>query len=138
MNKCSWLIGILLTTTMLESGTLGSQESIGPKGINSTAIPLTGGGVPIGQVEGRRSGKKDYDLDENSSEFIDPLHVMRQNMTSMPDMDIDDHATWVAGVMISNEPTVRGGVAPGAALVSAGFRSPNPSIGPHEDILLTT
>ncbi len=138
MENYRWFVCILFASTLPANSVLGSQESIGAMGINSVAIPLNGDGIPIGQVEGERSGKWDYDLPANSSEFIDPLFVLRQDMTSMPNNDIDDHATWVAGVMISSEPTGQIGVAPGAALVSAGFRSPNAGIGPHEDILTTT
>jgi hypothetical protein len=51
----------------------GSEESIGPNGINSITVPLDGAGVAIGQVEGGRPGRFTYDTNQVNSEVVQPV-----------------------------------------------------------------
>jgi len=142
---------VAISATVFSSSAHGSQDSLGPNGINSLGLGLTGDMVAVGQVEDYRSAKTDYDSIANSNTFIDPLYVQQQDRTSEQneDLDSDDmtgvsdplddhHATWVAGLIISSDPDLTG-VAPNANLNSASFRSPNViTVGPHEEIIRTT
>jgi hypothetical protein len=46
---------------------IASTDSVGPDGINSANLPLTGLGISIGQLELRRSG--DPDIDDDGTHF---------------------------------------------------------------------
>jgi len=140
----------VIITIAFTSVAYGSQDSLGPNGINALGLGLTGEMIDLGQVEDYRSAKEDFDTPANSNSFIDPFYVQQQDMTSRANEDIDsddatgvvtpgdNHSTWVAGVIISSDPNLTG-VAPGANLNSASFRSPNLiEVGPHEEIIRTT
>ncbi len=90
-----------------------SQETIGPKGINSIATGLDGTGVAIGQVEGARPGKFGYDTAPNCcNDKVVPDGVFARDMGAAPNQAIDDHALWVASVMISKQTTAPAGRSP--------------------------
>ncbi len=137
------LFGALLLATHAEA----SENSIGPGGINSAGLGLTGNGISIGQVELERPGDPDIDDDgilfevgvdddgSHSNSFTDPKAVFIEDDINPPTPnndaelldpnDFSAHATWVAGVMISSD-VLAPGVAPGADLyASAGFIMPS-------------
>jgi hypothetical protein len=97
--------GIVLLVMAFGSEAFGSQDSIGPNGINSVGLGLTGAGIGIGQVEEDRPAKPLVD----SPMFVDPTtvpaDVFRRNGAAVPNANLDDHAQQVAGVMISTDGT---------------------------------
>ncbi len=149
----------LLKTTgfvLLFASTIhADSRSIGPAGINSAGLGLTGAGVRIGQVEQGRPGDADNgDNAANRNSTTNPFDVFIQNNTGDPPANAEGrpHAQQVAGVMIStsmedgtgtdedgNElengisPT---GVAPGASLYSSAYVTEGTNPG-YEDAILT-
>ncbi len=97
---------------------LGSDETIGPNGIDALNLGLTGNGISIGQVESARSVDPDKDtLGVNSN--IDPKGVFLLAAEANANMNADGHATEVAGVMISTDAAqMARGVASAADLYS--------------------
>jgi hypothetical protein len=84
----------------------GSSSSTGLNGINSAALPETGAGISIGQVEPGRPGKRIADGGPdsaiNANQFIVPVDVFRRD--GNPNVaDADKHGEEVAGVMISRD-----------------------------------
>lgn len=99
-------IGIVLYFT---SAGISSQDSIGPNGIESAGLGLDGSGITVGQVEGDRPGKYEFDTATNCcSPFIVPLDVfvIDQSGPMIRDKDIGNHPMWVAGVIISSQTSV--------------------------------
>jgi hypothetical protein len=119
-----YYIGILLC--VIANQALAASYTIGPLGINSKGLCLDGSGVHIGQAEVLgRSGAFGYDeMPENYNSQVKPFKVYRGVTQDGKDSNnIDEHATWVAGVMIADGSLYGGineGVAPGALLHSAG------------------
>ncbi|MEX2309519.1 MAG: S8 family serine peptidase [Pirellulales bacterium] len=106
MNK--FIYSISISVAIVADGSIqASQETIGPMGINSAVTGLTGAGIPIGQVEGSRAGKFGYDNAAGccNSQVV-PDGVFVQDMGAAPNQSIDDHALWVASVMISKQTAV--------------------------------
>jgi hypothetical protein len=133
---------ILLLATSIQADT----RSIGPEGINSDGLGLTGAGVVVGQVEPGRPGDVDNgDNAANRNSKVNPADVFIQNNPANPtaNAEVREHATEVAGVIIStatddttpNDPAFDPvnpqlfttndveprGVAPGASLYSSAF-----------------
>jgi hypothetical protein len=110
----------------------GSADSIGPHGINSSSLPLTGAGIGIGQVELYRPG--DPDIDTNGNFYhsdVNPKDVFFRNpgnfIAEADDASemVTQHAEQIAGIMISKNATATGvaapkGTTPGADLYSIG------------------
>lgn len=130
---CGCFIGILLLNI-----SYGSEDSIGPNGINSAGLkgvnglPLTGTGVSIGQVEYGRPAKEGVDVDFN--EKVVPFAVTSRN-GSPTALSVKIHAQQVASVMISTDtadPDMTGprtaptGVATGAKLYANSFSRTDP------------
>jgi hypothetical protein len=125
--------------------TFGSTETIGPDGINSAILGLTGAGISIGQVEVNRPGKRiadgGPDMPAKANATIVPEQVFLRNGMAVADMNISEHAEQVAGIMISTDvtdgtapPAVVNGIAPtgvatGADLYSSAYNVP---IGPGQ------
>jgi hypothetical protein len=129
----------LLTTSW------ASELSVGPNGINSAVLGLTGAGVPIGQVETGRPGMPM----RLGMPFDDPMWVHNQVqptevyagtvvdtansgfVTWTEETPVEDrhglHATEVAGVLIATAtPTASvQGVAPGASLYAGAIAGAN-------------
>jgi hypothetical protein len=111
-----------------------SQDTIGPNGINSGGLGLTGAGVAIGQVEILRPGKPGFDTAANCCNTdVNPTGVFYRDlpMNASGNQGVGgDHPIAVAGVMISTNTTSLGpspshsaptGVATGAALYSSAY-----------------
>ena len=110
---------VVTLASALQQSTYGSTDSIGPNGINSASLGLTGDGVSIGQVEAFRPGKPGFDTAAMCCEAtIEPTDVFVRDMDAAVNQSIDDHAIWVAGVMISTD-NVATGVATDASLFSS-------------------
>jgi subtilisin family serine protease len=134
---------------------LADSYSIGPKGINSAGLGLTGAGVRIGQVEqGRPGDAGNGDTAGNRNSTTNPFDVFIQNNPGnpMPDAEVRPHAQEVAGVMISTSmedgtgvdddgdmldndiaPT---GVATGASLYSSAYVTEGTNPG-YDDAIMT-
>lgn len=99
----------------------GDIVSVGPFGIDASATGLTGSGVLIGQAEPGRPGKDGYDSDPNSADGTTPTGVYRGTAGGLDTANnlttITDHATEVAGIIISTDAAYIG-VAPQAQLHS--------------------
>jgi hypothetical protein len=75
MNRLVRPISIAIALVLAYS-TQASEETIGPKGINSVATGLDGHNSAIGQVEPGRPGKFGYDTAANCcNDKIDPFAV---------------------------------------------------------------
>jgi len=97
------VLGILFLA-ITTSSAFASQDSIGPNGINSASLlGLTGAGVGIGQVEPFRPGIPGTDSAANSNPDVQPTGVFVRDGAAAPNMNIDEHALQVAGVMISTD-----------------------------------
>src|SRR5688500_13144670 len=80
----------------------GDYIMIGPAGINSKRLELTGKGVVIGQAEvNGRSAKAGYDPGGSSHSQVKPFQVYYDGQTDGMNGHISDHATSVAGVIIA-------------------------------------
>ncbi len=130
---CIAAIGLLVTQTVY-----GDAASIGPNGINSAGIALTGAGIGIGQAElyrpGDPIGPGDPLLDTMVNFYntaVRPKEVFFHSgasFTAHADMASEmptPHAEYVSGIMISNDPVATGVAAPvgmqaGADLYSIG------------------
>lgn len=121
---------MLLCFCVLTSSAHASTITITGIGINSLGLRdaqgdlLTGAGVAIGQVEPHRPGDVDAgDLPANRNSFIDPEAVFYRDGT--PNMgNVQDHASWVAGTLISTNTAQHRGIVPEAKLYSSGFDPP--------------
>jgi hypothetical protein len=149
----SWCaIGFVL---LFARTTFADSYSIGPNGINSAGLGLTGSGVRIGQVEPGRpgdAGNGDDAAHRNST--TNPFDVFIQNNPGNPpaNAEVTNHAQEVAGVMISTstvdgagvdengDPIANGiaptGVATGASLYSSAYVTEGTNPG-YEDAILT-
>ena len=139
---------------VLAASAQASTDTIGPNGINSVALGLTGAGVVIGQVEQARPGDVDIGDDPNhSNTTTDPAGVFEQDNPGVPpdDDEVRNHAQEVAGVIISSDATdgvgvdIHGnpltngiaptGVAMGASLYSSAYITTGVSPGYDHAIL---
>ena len=122
MNKVRY--GVLVLTIAFPSMNVssGSQDTIGPNGINSAGlrgvngVVLTGEGVDIGQVEPFRPGFPGVDdpltKPDCCNEDVVPTGVFFRDMVADVNQGIVDHAIAVAGVMISTATTATEGHSP--------------------------
>lgn len=158
---CRQLLSTFIFTLLLVSSTHADTRSIGPDGINSTGLGLTGAGVVVGQVEEGRPGDIDNgDNAANRNSKVDPADVFIQNNPANPtaNAEVSEHATEVAGVIIStatddNTPNdapldpmhpelfttntlAPRGVAPGASLYSSAYVTTGTNPG-YLDAILT-
>ena len=128
----------IVVSAVLVNVAVASQDSIGPNGINSAGLlgadgqPLTGNGVGIGQVEFQRPGDADVGDDLAHRNFtVDPQAVFERDQPNPPPANPPANsnpinfegslAEWVAGVMISFDPSSTG-VAQDALLYAAGYK----------------
>lgn len=131
---------LVITLLIISLSTIlsASELTVGPNGINSAGLGLTGAGIAIGQVETGRPGMPirngvPFDSAQWIHSQVQPAEVYAgtfvdtadsQYVTWAPGTPIEQrhglHATEVAGVMIASAtPTASvQGVAPGASLYS--------------------
>jgi hypothetical protein len=129
-----WIVNQCLTPLVF-----GSADSIGPNGINSAGLGLTGSGVSIGQVEPERPGLPAFDGSDSHSSVVPAaiFEVTTGQGGLTAGANTADHAEQVAGVLISNDTTARG-VAPGASLyASAHLTGPSSGSADFDQTLLT-
>jgi hypothetical protein len=133
--------GCALLLLVLSQCAFGSVLTNGVDGIN---VPpgLNGSGIFIGQVEPDRPG--DPDFDTNAALYnttIDPVEIFYRQpggtfaptlVNAVAETD-NGHATRVAGMMISTDPTLRG-VSPSALLYSIADNGTAPDFDPESAI----
>jgi hypothetical protein len=129
----------LLILLIVTGSASASVDTIGPNGINSAGLfgtdgmPLTGSGVPIGQVEDTRPGDPGFDTNAalihtevNPDQVFFRKSAVNFSATANLASEIGNHAEAIAGVIISSVtgnppmPNTPTGVAPGASLYSGG------------------
>ncbi len=130
---------VLIVTCIMPSVIIASTETIGPNGINAVGLGQTGINIDIGQVEIRRPGDPSFDTMTNLHHpAVNPAGVFFFNngtFNAMPNVQSEivepaplneAHATFVAGVMIADNPTdpELQGLAPHAELFSVGVNNP--------------
>ena len=112
------------------------DNSVGEKGINALVLHrppynLLGRKIGIGQVEVGRPIKVGKDKVANTLRTLSPKAVFYRDRPPEPDRNSDNHASMVAGVMISQDKRLRG-VAPQAELYASAIGSLNKVGQPHE------
>ena len=144
MNRSVQLITVAVALVLAYS-TQASEETIGPKGINSIATGLNGMNSAIGQVETGRAGKHGYDTAANCcNDKVNPFEVYAGVEEADENEGLSEHALWVASVMISSQDTLGPpagqspplGVAPQALLLSAAFFIDQTTVDLQEDAAL--
>lgn len=135
MHRLNLLALTFVTGLVVACESQASTDSIGPNGIMSAALGLTGDGVPIGQVEQFRAGKYDYDdpnIEVCCNSDVIPVDVFVMDMQAEENERDDFHAMYVAGVMISTATTAPAGRSPPtgvaieADLYSSSYLNDNP------------
>jgi hypothetical protein len=134
MGRAARISQYLFAQTLLfTSFAFADSNTIGPNGINSAGLPVTGAGVAIGLVEPGRAGDAQAGDDlAHRNTFTDLADVFIRDDPGNPTpntVDVKAHAQEVAGVMISTDASdgsiANGispiGVAPGALLYSSGY-----------------
>jgi hypothetical protein len=118
MNAKRWTV-VATILAFASSEAVADVATVGPEGINSDSLGLTGSGVAIGQVEVARPGDADVgDLAANRNSTVNPQGVFYRDGPPVADSNVNNHAEGVAGVMISTHATAKG-VATGAKLYSS-------------------
>ena len=112
------------------------DNSVGKNGINASVLHqapynLLGRKISIGQVEVGRPIEFGKDKAANILKSLSPKAVFYRDRPPEPDRHADDHASMVAGVMISKDKSLRG-VAPQAELYASAIGSLNNGGQPHE------
>ena len=121
----------LLIFALVSSGMIAPvwalNQSLGKAGINVLSLhqlphDLLGRKIGIGQVEIGRPGKFGLDKAGARNTKIYPHAVFYRDRQAISNKNVDNHATMVAGVMISNDKYLRG-VAPKARLYASAVGS---------------
>ncbi len=125
-KKWLWL-AFSVTCCGVIAPALALNHSVGKDGINALPlhqIPynLLGRKISIGQVEIGRPGKFGLDKAGVKNKAIAPYSVFYRDNLAISNKNIDNHATMVASVMISNDKRLRG-VAPQAKLYASAVGS---------------
>ena len=128
--------GLGATLGLISPGLAQETTSVGPSGIDALrlhAFPynLIGRKIAIGQVEIGRPGQFGIDKAASKSPAIALAGVFLRNGPAKENTNVDNHALYVASVMISDRKRLRG-VAPGARLYSTAVGSLKTGSQPEE------
>ncbi|MGF1542411.1 MAG: S8 family serine peptidase [Pleurocapsa sp.] len=125
-KKTLWLAsGLLVCASILPA--LALEHSAGEAGINARRLHiapynLLGRKIAIGQVEIGRPQKFGKDKTNFKRQAIAPTAVFYRNIPAKANTNVDEHASMVAGVMISQNKQLHG-VAPEAKLYASAVGS---------------
>jgi len=127
VKRLAWIIGSL-SASCVTTPLLASPASIGEVGINVRKLhdppyDLVGRKIAIGQVEIGRPGVFGFDKAVSWNPATALERVFFRDGRAKANTDVDAHAAMVAGVMVSQDKTLRG-VAPAARLYSSAVGSP--------------
>ena len=127
MNKRLVFLTFSLVCGGVIAPVLALNDSVGEKGINALRLHqspynLLGRKIAIGQVEIGRPGKFGLDKAGAKNKAFSPYAVFYRNNWAKSNNNVDNHATMVASVMISNDKSLQG-VAPEAKLYSSAVGS---------------
>ena len=127
VKRLAWIIGSL-SASCVTTPLLASPASIGEVGINARKLhdppyDLVGRKIAIGQVEIGRPGVFGFDKAVSWNPATALERVFFRDGRAKANTDVDAHAAMVAGVMVSQDKTLRG-VAPAARLYSSAVGSP--------------
>ena len=120
---CSAVLFLLVAGSRV----LGDGPSTGVNGINSQGLGLTGAAIGIGQTEVERPGLPGFDNAANSHPNVIPAGVFLQDAPAIANVNTENHAEEVAGVMISTD-AVDLSVASGGSLFSGADSAVGPNI----------
>ena len=101
---CNRLLRTVGFVLLFASSINADTRSIGPAGINSAGLGLTGAGVRIGQFEPGRpgdAGNGDDAAHRNSTTNPADVFIMNNSGNPLANAEVASHAQEVAGVMIS-------------------------------------
>lgn len=126
----AWMISLIVAPV------LALNDSIGENGVNARRLHqapynLLGRKIGIGQVEVGRPLKIGKDKAASNLPAISPQAVFYRNQFPVPDQNVDEHASMVAEVMISQDKYLRG-IAPQANLYASAVGSLSEGGQPHE------
>lgn len=126
----AWMISLLVAPV------LALNDSMGENGVNALRLHqapynLLGRKIGIGQVEVGRPLKIGQDKAASNLKVISPQAVFYRNQLPVPDKNVDEHASMVAEVMISQDKHLRG-IAPQANLYASAVGSLNEGGQPQE------
>jgi Subtilase family len=129
-KRLQW-IGWGLGLSCLATPAFGLSNSMGEAGIDALKLRkapynLTGRKIAIGQVEIGRPGVFGLDKALSWNPAIAIAQVFHIDNPAQSNVEVDPHATMVAGIMVSAEKAFPG-VAPGARLYSSAVGSPKTS-----------
>jgi subtilisin family serine protease len=127
------LVGWALLSAGLVGGTgfsanrANQSSSIGPSGIDALLLQgdpynLTGRKIAIGQVEIGRPGVLGLDKAGAQNQSVKPVQVFFRNGRARSNTNVDNHANYVASLLIGEAKGLRG-IAPNARLYSAAVGS---------------
>ncbi len=127
VKRLACIIGSL-SASCVTTPLLASPASIGEVGINARKLhdppyDLVGRKIAIGQVEIGRPGVFGFDKAVSWNPATALERVFFRDGRAKANTDVDAHAAMVAGVMVSQDKTLRG-VAPAARLYSSAVGSP--------------
>jgi hypothetical protein len=125
-KKATFFISGMLFTALL-TPVLALSDSLGENGVNVLRLRrppynLLGRKIGIGQVEVGRPVQFGVDKAANTLKTISPQRVFYRDRSPKPDQNIDDHASMVAEIMIS-EDKLLSGIAPKAYLYASAVGS---------------
>ena len=125
-KKKQWLVGVLAASGLMAPA-LALEISVGDNGIGARRLHeepynLTGSKIAIGQVEIGRPGKFGFDKAVSWNPKISIAGIFLQDLPASSNLNVDNHASMVAMVMVSGDKRFRG-VAPGARLYASAVGS---------------
>jgi len=126
----AWMISFVVAPVV------ALNDSMGENGVNALLLHqapynLLGRKIGIGQVEVGRPIKIGKDKAASNLRVISPRSVFYRNQLPVPDKNVDEHATMVAEVMISQDKYLKG-IAPRANLYASAVGSLNEGGQPQE------
>ena len=126
----AWMISLLVAPVLALNDSMG-ENGVDALRLHQAPYNLLGRKIGIGQVEVGRPLKIGKDKAASNLKVISPQAVFYRNQLPVPDKNVDEHASMVAEVMISQDKYLRG-IAPQANLYASAVGSLNEGGQPQE------